>query len=207
MTNRFEICEIRPPANLKSFFGGKVETLWSLGDSSILSRRLLGIVSARQTDSDLALKSSQLLKQLALPKQAAFIGGWHSPLEKEALKVVLAAAVPLVFCIPKALDRFVMSVDMENRVNDRQVLLLTHCSPKAKRITRNASIRRNQMVADLAGALLVLSAPAGSSSLSLAKLALRHGKPVLTPEHRMNQELLAYSALPATLDNIRTALR
>jgi predicted Rossmann fold nucleotide-binding protein DprA/Smf involved in DNA uptake len=58
----------------------------------------------------------------------------------------------------------------------------------------------------LASALLVLSAPGGSATLSLAKAALRYGKPVLTIEHRVNQELLASEVLPATFDNIQTAL-
>jgi hypothetical protein len=58
----------------------------------------------------------------------------------------------------------------------------------------------------LAAALLVLSAPAGSVSLKLAISALRRGKPVLTPQHVMNHDLLECDALPATYENIRAAL-
>jgi predicted Rossmann fold nucleotide-binding protein DprA/Smf involved in DNA uptake len=53
---------------------------------------------------------------------------------------------------------------------------------------------------------LVLSAPLGSNTLNLAKAALRHGKRVLTIEHRMNEELLGCNASPATCDNILTVL-
>ena len=205
-TQRYEISEIGSPTSLSPFFNGKPPKLWRLGEAAILNRRLLGIISARQIDSDLALASSQILRQLASLKEVAFVGGWHSPLEEEALHILLAQTAPIVFCIPKALTRFVLSVDVENRVGQGQALLLTHCSPKAKRISRDASIRRNQLVVGLATALLVLSAPAGSASLSFAKSALRHGKPVLTAEHRINKELLGCNALPATLDNIRAAL-
>ena len=139
-------------------------------------------------------------------KEAAFVGGWHSPLEKEAFRIASAQDASLVFCVSKALDRFTISGDVESRLNDGKVLLLTHCSPKAKRISRDASIRRNELVIALATALLVLSAPLGSSTLNLAKEALRHGKRVLTIEHRMNKELLGRNALPATCDNILTVL-
>jgi predicted Rossmann fold nucleotide-binding protein DprA/Smf involved in DNA uptake len=172
-----------------------------------LTGKLLGIISARQIDPDLALKSSQLLKQLESLKEVAFIGGWHSPLEAEALRIILAQAAPIVFCISKSLSRFVPPIEFENRVSKAQWLLLTHCSPKAKRISRDASLRRNQLVVGLSVALLVLSAPEGSASLKLARSALRQGKPVVTPEHRMNKELLASGALPAVLENIQTALR
>jgi len=207
MVQGYEILEIRPPTGLESFFDGKPPTLWGLGEPAILERKLLGIISARQIDSDLALKSSQLLKQLVSLEEVSFIGGWHSPLEEEALRILSAGSARIVFCVSKALHRFVPSVQVKNGINEGRVLLLTHCSPKAKRISRDASLRRNQLVVGLAVTLLVLAAPAGSASLKLAKSALRKGKPVLTVEHRMNKELLASNAPPATLENIQTALQ
>jgi predicted Rossmann fold nucleotide-binding protein DprA/Smf involved in DNA uptake len=62
------------------------------------------------------------------------------------------------------------------------------------------------LVAGLADALLVLSAPPGSATLKLAKAVLRQGKAVFTPDHHTNQELLGCDALPATLQNIQTVL-
>ena len=206
MPRDFQISEISPTARLESCFDGKPPKLWARGDSAILNHPLLGILSARQIDSDLALKSSQLLRQLVSLKKASFVGGWHSPLEEEALRIALAQDASLVFCVSKALERFKPSDDLESRLNDGKVLLLTHCSPKAKRISRDASIRRNELVIALASALLILSAPLGSNTLNLAKEALRHGKRVLTIEHRMNEELLRCNALPATCDNILTVL-
>ena len=199
--------EITAPIGLEPFSHGKLPKLWGLGDPEILNCRLLGIISARQIDSDLALKSSRLLKQLASLEQVSFIGGWHSPLEDEALRILSADSARIIFCVSKALHRFVPSLQVKNGINDGRVLLLTHCSPKAKRISRDASLRRNQLVVGLARALFVLSAPTGSASLKLAKSALREGKPVLTLEHPLNKELLASSAGPATLENIQTALR
>ena len=205
MSQLSDVYEIQAPMVLRTFFSGKPPRLWSVGNPAILNRRLLGIISARQIDSDLALKSSQLLKQLASLKEIGFVSGWHSPLEEEALRVLLNDAARIVFCVPKALNRFVPPVGIEIRINQKEALLLTHCSPKAKRISRDASIRRNHLVVGLASALLALSAPSGTASLNLAKVALRHGKPVFTPEHRLNQGLLGIGALPATLESIKAA--
>ena len=140
-------------------------------------------------------------------KDVSFVGGWHSPLEEEALRIVLAQEASIIFCVPKSLDRFVPSIELGSRVSQGQALLLTHCSPRAKRITRDASMRRNQLVVELAKAILILSAPEGSASLNLATSALRQGKTVHTLEHRLNQELLTAGAVPATLNTIREALR
>jgi predicted Rossmann fold nucleotide-binding protein DprA/Smf involved in DNA uptake len=206
MIHEYEISEIKSPTGLERYFDNKPPKIWCLGDPAILNRRLLGIISARQIDSDLALKSSQLIHEVASLKEVSFVSGWHSPLEEEALRLLLTHGALIVSCVSKSLHRFIPPAELESRIRTGEGLLLTHCSPKAKRISRDASIRRNQLVMGLAAALLVLSAPARSASLTIAKSALHYGKPVLTPEHRMNKELLGYDALPATLDNIRAAL-
>jgi predicted Rossmann fold nucleotide-binding protein DprA/Smf involved in DNA uptake len=207
MVHSHKIVEVKPPSGLDAFFHGKTPTLWGLGDAAILDRTLLGIISARQVDSDLALESTQLLKQLVSLTDVSFVGGWHSSLEEAALEVVSANGAPIVFCLSKGLDGFIPSIEVDNRISQGTALLLTHCSPKARRISRGASIRRNELIVGFAKVLLVLSAPEGSASLKLAESALRRGRPVLTPEHPMNKELLASGALPMTLENIRTALR
>jgi len=191
MMNTWEILEVTPPTGVEAFFRGKPPKLWGVGNPVILNYRLLGIISARQVDSDLALETSRLVKQLASLEGVAFVSGWHSPLEEESLRILLAQEATIVLCASKSLDRFVPSIGVESRVTDGKALLLTHCSTKAKRITRNASMRRNELIVELAKALLVLSAPEGSGSLNLAKSALVRRKLVLTPEHPMNKELLA----------------
>jgi len=207
MVEGYDISEISAPTGLEPFFHGKPPNLWSAGDTAILDRRLLGIISARRIDSDLALRSSQLLKQLAFLEDIAFISGWHSPMEDEALRILSANSVRIVFCLSKALNRFRPSLQVKNEINDGRVLLLTHCSLKAKRISRDASLRRTHLVVGLAATVLVLSAPEGSASLELARSALRQGKPVYTLEHRLNKQLLASGALSATLETIDESLR
>ena len=203
----FEVREIEAPSNLNSFFHGKPQRLWCVGDPAILTHRLLGVISARQIDSDLALESARLLKHLGSLRDVCFVSGWHSPLEEEALGIVLGQEAQIIFCVSKSLDRFIPSLEVESHVRQGLALLLTHCSPKAKQITRDASMRRNELVVELAKAILVLSAPEGSASLKLAKFALDCGKPVLTLEHRLNKDLLLAGAVPATPDTIEEALR
>jgi DNA processing protein len=191
------------PAGLERFFDNKPPKLWHMGDPSILNDRLLGIISARSIQPDLALKTSELLRQL-LSVNTAFVSGWHSPLEEEALRILLTGSARIIFCTAKSLDKFKPSPEIKEFVDQGRALLLTHCSPKAKRISRDASLRRNQLVAGLAKALLVLSAPGRSASFKLAQAAINLGKPVFTPEHRINDALMASGALPATAQNIQS---
>lgn len=190
------------PAELSSFFDKEPPRLWYAGDPSIMRGTPLGIISARKIEPDLALKSSKLLHQLAF-QERTFISGWHSPLEEEALRILMGGNSRIIFCLSKSLNRFDCSTEIDDLVNTGRALLLTHCSPRARRISRDASLRRNQLVAALATGLLVLSAPTGSASFKLANVAISLGKPVFTPQHRINDGLLACGASAAAVENIQ----
>lgn len=144
-----DILEIEAPARIDSYFERKPRKLWCVGDPDILKGRLIGIISARKIDADLALKTSQLLKQLVHLSDVSFVSGWHSPLEEEALRILLAETARIIFCLPKSLDKFVPSTEIKKSIARGQTLLVTHCSPNAKRVSRDASLRRNQLVAGL----------------------------------------------------------
>lgn len=201
------VVEIGPPAGVDSFFTRKPRKLWCVGDPAILKRGVLGVISARKIDRGLASSTSELLRQLALLANFSFMGGWHSPLEEEALRILWVYPVRIIFCLPKDLRRFVPSPEIKNGISEGRLLLLTHCSPRAKRISRDASLRRNLLVAAASQGLLVLAAPAGSQSLKLAQKAISLGRSVFTAEHPMNEELLSSGALPATVENIQRSFR
>ena len=207
MIQASDISKIVLPARVNLLSKGQPRELWAIGNAQILRRPLLALISARQSECDLAAISLQIMQQLAASKNISFISGWHSQLEQECLRIVLAEQAALVFCTAKALDRFKPSAKLKELVDQNKALLLTHCTPNAKRMSRGASIRRNELVIELAAVLMVLSAPEGSASLNLARAALNARKPVFTIDHHMNRKLLDCGASVASSDSIATALR
>ena len=194
------------PKGLTPFLDKQSSRLWYKGKPSILNGKLVGIVSARRIEPDLALKAAEVVRELAT-LEVGFIGGWHSPLEEEALRILITRSARVIVCTAKSLDRFKPSPEVTDFVNQGRALLLTRCSPKARRISRDASIRRNELVLGLANGLVVLSAPAGSASFKLAQLAVGLRKPVFAPPHPINQRLLASGAVSATAESIREVLQ
>jgi len=206
MIHASDISKIMLPPQADLIFKRQARTLWGVGNAEILRCPLLALISSQQIERDLELTSLQLTQRLAASKNMSFIGGWHSQLEQECLRILLAEQATMVFCTSKALDRFKPSAELRQLVAQNKGLLLTHCTPSAKRISREASIRRNELVIGLAAALLVLSAPEGSASLNLARAALDAQKPVFTLDHHMNRKLLACGASDATFETICAAL-
>ena len=194
------------PAGLDQFFEIIPSKLWCIGEPQILNGELLGIISSRSIPPDLALKIAELLKQFT-SLEGTFISGWHSPLEEEALNILLSKQARIIICLAKSLEKFTPSPGIRMLIDQGRALLLTHCSPKARRISRGASLRRNLLVAGAAKVVLSLSAPEGSASFRLARLALNLGRPVFTPMHHINESLLACGAMPATKENIERVLQ
>lgn len=194
------------PEQAVSLFGRKPSTLWYLGNTSLLDHTLIGIVSARAAESYLNSRTEELLRELT-GIQATFIGGWHSSLEKESLKVLLRESPRVIVCLAKSVNRFGFFQELKTLLNQDRLLLVTHCGPRAKRISRDASLKRNYLVAGLAKALLVLAAPEGSATFKLAASVIQLGKPVFAPEQPANKSLFACGALPATIERIQKHLR
>jgi len=194
------------PAELHELFKVSPSRLWCIGEPGILHGRLLGIIASRKVEPDLAVKSAELLEQVA-SLDGTIIGGWHSPLEEAALGILLGRPAQIVFCLAKSLDKFNPSAKIKELLNQKRALLLTHCSPSANRISHGAALRRNQLVVGFAKVVLVLSAPEGSASFKLARQVLNRGRPVVSPEHHMNESLLVCGALPATMENIERVLQ
>ncbi|HEX7228825.1 MAG TPA: hypothetical protein VF452_00415, partial [Candidatus Binatia bacterium] len=133
MIQAADISKIVLPPRVNLFSKAQPRALWAVGDAQIVRRPLLGIVSARQVDPDLALKSDELVKQLAILNRVGFIGGWHSQLETQSLRLLLSQKASLVVCLAKALDRFKPSAELEELVSQNKALVLSHCTPNAKR--------------------------------------------------------------------------
>jgi predicted Rossmann fold nucleotide-binding protein DprA/Smf involved in DNA uptake len=205
-SSEVEYRTVEVPQRVAPFFGRKPARLWHLGNPSLLNRPLVGIVSARGTESNLNPITAELLGRLA-GLQATFIGGWHSALERESLRILLGQMPQIIICLAKSVNRFAFFQELKTLLNQDRVLLLTHCSPSAKRISRDAALRRNQLVAGLAQVLLVLTAPEGSATFKLARSAIEMRKAIFAVENPSNETLLASGALPATLTGIREALK
>src|SRR5271157_5624986 len=78
--------------------------LWLVGDASLLNGPLLGLVCSMRCPGQVILLTYDLaraLRDAAVP----VIGGFHSPMEKECLDLLLRGNQPIVVCAARPLDR------------------------------------------------------------------------------------------------------
>ena len=102
------------------------------------------------------------------------IGGFHSPVEKECLRILLRGAAPVILCPARGmLER--LPAQWSIAVAGGWMLLLSCFPMTAKRVTAELATRRNEFIAALADEVFVAHAtPGGRLESLLHKINLWH---------------------------------
>ena len=108
------------------------------------------------------------------------ISGFHSPVEKECLHILLRGSQPIIICPARALPQRVPP-EWRQPLADGRMLILSCFRPEEKRISTELAIRRNEFVAALADELWFVHITPGGQMDKLAKSAHAYNASQVTP--------------------------
>ncbi|MBK8871712.1 MAG: DNA-binding protein [Elusimicrobia bacterium] len=98
------------------------------------------------------------------------ISGFHSPVEKECLRILLRGSSPIILCPARALPKRISS-DCQKPIVEGRLLILSAFSETDNRPTKKFATRRNEIVAALADeAWFVYITPGGKSDCLRQKI-------------------------------------
>jgi hypothetical protein len=122
------------------------------------------------------------------------IGGFHSPMERECLAILLRGRQPVIWVPARNIVGMRLKPELQPAFAAGRLLILSPFEPKHKRITVALADARNRFVGALADRVFVAHAAPASRTLALV-LALRDcGKPLLTVDDPANEPLLGFAA-------------
>ncbi len=108
------------------------------------------------------------------------ISGFHSPLEKECLRILLRGRQPVIICPARAIQNMRLPEDWKKPLQEGQLLLISPFKGNQRRVTIDHAQQRNEFVAALADRILIpYSFPGGRTEKLLEKIS-RWNKPILT---------------------------
>lgn len=165
------------------------------GDERLLDAPLLGLVSSVQCPGSVIV---QLLDAMRAIRAAAItvIGGFHSPVERECLELLLAGTQPIVLVQARATGR--LSAANRKAMNDGRLAVLSPVDDSLPRMSKELAAARNEVVADLASALFVPYAARGSATEQLIQRTLLVGKDVLAIADPSNSHIVTAGARAVT---------
>ena len=174
---------------------------WTIGNSDILNRNLLGFFCSVKCPGGIILKTYDLARSFR-DAGIPLISGFHSPIEKDVFDLLLSGSRPLVVCPARSIENMLIPNAWTEAIDNGRLLVLSPFKKKHKRVTASLSEQRNRIVAMLArDAFLPYAAP-GSRTENLCKDIIRAGKQIFTFKDEANQSLLAMGAKPIDVEDL-----
>jgi predicted Rossmann fold nucleotide-binding protein DprA/Smf involved in DNA uptake len=96
------------------------------------------------------------------------ISGFHSPVEKECLRILLRGTQPIIICPARSLPKRAPA-DWKKPLADGRLLILSCFKPTDRRVTEELASRRNEFVAALADEVWFAHITPGGRMEQLAK--------------------------------------
>lgn len=163
------------------------------GPNTTLSGDLWALFCSNKCPGEIILKAhdlAQKFKERGIPT----IGGYHSPVEKECLRVLLRGAQPILLCPARNIENMRLEQKQRDALAEERLLIISIF--ESKRSTAALASQRNAFVAALADKICIAHAAQDSKTLEFAQMVLTCGKPVFTFETPANDALFQLGAQP-----------
>lgn len=182
-----------------------VPRLWAMGNLEILCRRLLGLFCATRCPGAVILRTYDLAQALRAAR-VAVISGFHTPMEKECLDLLLRGEQPVVICPARSIEHMRLPLAWRKPLAEQRLLILSPFAAQQRRSTIELAETRNRFVATLADTIVVTHAPPGSKTARLCAELVEQDKPIATLELADNAHLLAGGLLGYSVNEFVASL-
>ena len=165
---RLTSADTRYPARLRQRLGDATpDQLYALGNLDLLALPKTALFCSARCPGKVILTAYD---QAAEWRDAGrcVISGFHSPVEKECLQILLRGSQPIIICPARALPQRVPP-EWTKPLADGHLLILS-CFPESeRRVTTELATRRNEFVAALANEVWFAHITPGGQMEQLAK--------------------------------------
>ena len=165
----------------------------SSGGQGLLKHRLLGLICSNQCPGSVVIQTFDAMRELR-NAGAALIGGFHSPMERECLDILLRGSQPVIMCAARRLRGLRLGTAGRKALHDGRLLVITPFGDEVTRTTAAQAVQRNELVAAMADAVLVPYASPGGKAEVTAKNVLARGQPLFTFSGEGNARLIEAGA-------------
>ena len=168
------------PASLAERMGDSVPpALQLLGPIALLAGRKTALFCSARTPGDAILRAHDTARRLR-DRGMTVISGFHSPLEKECLHILLRGKQPIILCPARAIAAMRIPVECRAAFDAGRLLFPSPFIESPKRVTKDSALRRNEVVAALADDVFIAHIAPGGQTDRMAAMLERWGVPLVS---------------------------
>lgn len=144
--------------------------LTAIGPVTLLACRRTALFCSAHTPGDAILRAHDAARRMR-DEGVTVISGFHSPIEKECLRILLRGRQPIIVCPARAIQAMRIPTECRAAFDAGRLLFLSPFAKEPRRVTRESAARRNEFVAALAdGAYIPHISPGGQTARIAEKL-------------------------------------
>jgi predicted Rossmann fold nucleotide-binding protein DprA/Smf involved in DNA uptake len=134
--------------------------LWAHGNAALLSQSLEALFCSKACPGAKIIEAMDTAQRWRREKRAV-ISGFHTPVEKECLRVFLRGPQLIVICPARGLDPFQLPKDWMAKYQRDELLLISPFAASIRRPTRETAELRTRLVLALATSHTIVHATPG----------------------------------------------
>ena len=143
--------------------------LWAIGKPDILAKHKIGLFCSVRCPGDAILGAYDTARKLR-DEGVTVVSGFHSPVEKECLRILLRGRQPIIICLARALGKIRLRAEWRSALESGRLLLLSPFEKRPRRPDRKSARRRNELVAALSDEVLIIYAQPGGAIERISEL-------------------------------------
>ncbi len=128
-----------------------IEKISAIGNLDILRQKKLALFCSARCPGSLIIQAYDCMKVLR-DAGITVISGFHSPVEKECLKILLRGKQPIIVCPARGLENMRIKPEFKKPLEDGRLLFLSPFQKNENRISAQRSAMRNYFIAAVADA-------------------------------------------------------
>jgi predicted Rossmann fold nucleotide-binding protein DprA/Smf involved in DNA uptake len=167
--------------------------LTAIGDVRLLRLPALALFCSVKCPGSIILKTYEAMQHLKL-QDRVIAGGFHSPMERTCLDILLRGCVRLLVCPARGLGRLRIRPEWRVPLSENRLLIVSPFEDAVRRSTLALAGVRNRFAAELSEALLVPFAARRSRTERFAVDMLAAGKTIYTLPDPEAQSLIDLGA-------------
>lgn len=158
------------PTHLQQRLGERApRKLITLGSFALLLERKTGLFCSVRCPGDAILGAYDAARKLR-DEGVTVVSGFHSPVEKECLRILLRGKQPIIISLARAFGKIRLPSDWRRALESGRLLLLSTFEKWPPRPEKNSTAYRNECVAALSDEVIIIHATPGGEIERVSRL-------------------------------------
>ena len=144
-------------------------SLHAIGPVALLAARKTALFCSARSPGTAILRAHDTARRLR-DEGVTVISGFHSPIERECLRILLRGRQPIIICPARAIEAMRIPTECRAAFDAGRVLFLSPFTKEPKRVTQDSAARRNEFVAALADEAYIAHISTGGLTAQIAQM-------------------------------------